>query len=81
MVKIWHVSYNNIFINIVIFFLIVYVLILKYIARGLLMLDRILSMMAVTVKIEFSGNIYILINTLFLFLFIEIVIISWTIYK
>lgn len=42
------------------FFKIVYVLILKYIARGLLMLDRILSMMAVTDKIEFSWNIYIL---------------------
>lgn len=55
MVKIWHVSYNNIFINIVVFFLkFVYVLILKYIARGLLMLDRILSMMAVTDEIEFS---------------------------
>lgn len=54
MVKLWHVSYNNIFINIVIFFKIVYVLILKYIARGLLMLDRILSIMDVTEKIEFS---------------------------
>lgn len=48
------------------------------------MLDRILSMMAATDKIEFFMkylHIEILITTLFIFLFIEIVIISWTIYK
>lgn len=53
MVKLWYVSYNYIFINIVIFFKNCICIDIEIYCLRIVMLDRILSMMVVIDEIEF----------------------------